>query len=103
MSDQAKKFLPVLGPENWDPAKRDSNEALVDNWKPYAVVINTPNAGDYLQTLRETAGLLDFFESNYGKLARHYKIPVVARGKSLILPPNTRMRDYLKKLAGWMR
>lgn len=105
LTDNAKKggYLPVLELDNWKPSSRDSNEAIVDNWKPYAVVINTPNAGDYLQALRRTAGLLDFFEGSYGKLARHYNIPVVARGKSLILPANTRMRDYLNKLPGGMK
>lgn len=104
LSDLAKKggYLPVLELDNWKPS-RGANEAIVDNWKPYAVVINTPSAGDYFQLLRSKRGLLEYFEQTYGKLARSYGIPVVARGKSLILPANTRMRDYLKNLPGGMR
>jgi len=103
LPDKFKKSLPVLGQENWKPATSDSNEAIVDNWKPYAVVINTPNAGDYFKALRNQRDLLHHFEQTYERLALSYNIPVVARGKSLILPANTRMRDYLDKLPGGMK
>ena len=97
MSDQAKKFLPVLGPENWNPATLDSNEALVDNWKAHAVVVNTPNAGDYLEKLKINPDLRKWFRPVEG-LARSYGVPVVSAGKSLILPANTTLKSYLKKL-----
>ena len=80
LPDKFKKSLPVLGQDNWKPASSDSNEAIVDNWKPYAVVINTPNAGDYFKALRNQRDLLHHFEQTYERLALSYGIPVVARG-----------------------
>ena len=99
MSDRAKKSLPVLGAENWNPSRYDSNEALVDNWSVYAVVVNTPNAGDYLNKLKTDSSLRKRF-SLIEDLAHSYGVPVVSIGKSLILPANMTLNTYLEKLPG---
>lgn len=97
MSDRAKKSLPVLGANNWDPAKYDSNEALVDNWKAFAVVVKG-DANEILNKFKsDPQGWEKRIRSIEG-LAKSYGVPVVGTDRQLILPANMTMKSYLKKL-----
>jgi hypothetical protein len=97
MSDRAKKSLPVLGANNWDPAKYDSNEALVDNWKAFAVVVKG-DANEILNKFKsDPQGWEKRIRSIEG-LAKSYGVPVVGSDRQLILPANMTMKAYLKKL-----
>ena len=97
MSDRAKKSLPVLSADNWDPAKYDSNEALVDNWKAYAVVMKG-DANEILNKFKsDPQGWEKRIRSIEG-LAKSYGVPVVGSDRQLILPANMTMKAYLKKL-----
>jgi len=93
----AKKGLPVLGLDNWSPAKYDSNEALVDNWSPYAIVM-TGDSNDILSKLKSNWRGWEKDIRSIEKLAKSYGIPVVGTDRQLILPASQTMKSYLKKL-----
>jgi len=97
MSDRAKKSLPVLGADNWNPAKYDSNEALVDNWKAFAVVLKGDANEIFNKFKSNPQGWEKHIRSIEG-LAKSYGVPVVGSDRHLILPANMTMKSYLKKL-----
>lgn len=100
ISDFAKKeMLPVLGSDNWSPTGSDSNEALVDNWKAYAVVVKG-DANEILNKFKsDPQGWEKYIRSIEG-LAKSYGVPIVGTDRQLILPASQTMKTYLKKLGG---